>query len=1177
MSKLRQAGILVLFAFSCLGQLNRGTITGTVSDTTGAIIPQVQVVVQNTATNVKYQTQTEAGTYTAPSLPPGPYQITFQAASFKKLVRSGFSLEVNQVLRVDVTLEVGAVTESVEVTAPVSLIQTDSPEVGTTLPQSEFKDLPMDVSDVRILENFAYLVSPGASGNSWTSHINGSVEYSKETILDGATVTTERAGDFSQSAVSPEAIQEFREESSGQSVILGRTAEGAFNYAMKSGTNQIHGSSYLGVRREWMEANTFTNNFYGLPRAIDRKLDYAFAFGGPIYIPKVYNGKNRTFFYTTYERFKQRTNALTPAAKTAPLAEEYQGDFSRLLGPVIGTDPLGGGVAKGAIFDPKTFYQLPNGAWEGQMFPGNQIPVSRFSTVSKAVNALAVPGYLPNVVGPGGVVPLVNNADGYPSSGVSQYDQYAFTVKGDQIINDKIRLSGSYSLIYRPRDYYDQGSRNDLLNPSVPITYGPLSSADYQLVKTPLVRLGLDYTVTPRLLNNISVFFNRHASTIYNLNENVDGAKALGIKNLDTNGYPQIIWGGGPAVPLSNVGDTAKSFAVPMGYGLTDTVSFSKGRHFMKMGIDLRSNPTNNRPTQAGQFTFSALATSLPNEPYSGSTTGYSFASYLLGIVDSASLVAPVGFTSQHHDYSALFGDDFKVSSKLTLNFGLRWEYQPPVQERLNRMASWSPTAIDPVSGLPGAFTFAGNCSACTGKDYFGVHDYRGFLPRIGFAWHPFQNWTVRAAYGIFMVPDLLGMQGVSQFAWQGTYNLGEAATNPWQGIFNWDNGFPLSSYVAPVMNPSYGNTTSATMEDPRYGIIPYTQNWNLNIQRTLPKDMMLEVGYVANKGSRLYTGGPYTTAARIDQVPASVLTQYGSVLNNPVTTPAQAAQYGIKYPYPGFSGTVASALRPYPQLRANSTISDANAPLGFSTYQSLEILLNRQFGKRLTVFSNFVFSKALTNMDYSPVDYYNLGNLKSPATWNNPKVFKAYIEYQLPVGRGQSLLSTVPRAVDQIVGGWSLSAILNYNDGAPLSFSGASSPFPTGWNGGTNMVNIAPGNMFNSSFSKSNFNYANTSSSQDTYLNKALFSNPPAYTLGTAAQSYLRIQGFGQANENMGLLKTFRVYEKYRFQLRIEALDVFNRHQLGGINTNITSPLFGQVTSVSGNRSCQAVLRFDF
>ena len=1177
MSKLRQAAVLILFAFSCFAQLNTGTITGTVTDTSGASVPRVQVVVQNTATNVKYETQTtDAGDYTVPNLPPGPYQITFQAPAFKKLIRSGFSVQVSQVVRVDVALEVGAVTESIQVSAPLPRVQTDSPQVGTSLSQTDLRDLPMTVSDVRNPENFAYLLSPGAEGGVWTSHINGSAEYTKETLLDGASVTTERAGDYSQSAISPDALEEMRSETSGQSANVGRSAEGVFNYAMKSGTNQIHGSAYLGVRREWMEADTFTNNFHGLPRAIDRKADYAFAFGGPVYIPKVYNGKNRTFFYTTYERFKQRSYAITQGSKTAPLAQEYNGDFSQLLGSTsVGTDALGNSVAKGAIFDPKTFYQLPNGTWEGFMFPNNQIPVSRFSKVSQAVNALAVPGYLPNVTGPGGVVPLVNNAPSSP--GTSAYDQYGFSTKGDHIINDKNRISGSFSYIARPRIFYDQAGLNNLFDPSNLTTGGPLSSADFQRLKTTLSRLAWDYTVTPRLLNNLSVFYNRMGNPMYGLQQTVDGAKALGIQNMHTYGYPQIIWGNGPAVPLSNVGNTYASFYAAMGYGLTDTASFVKGRHFMKMGIDLRSNPTTNRPTQGGQFTFSALSTSIPNEPYAGSTTGYSFASYLLGIVDSASQSVPVGFTSEHKDYSVFFGDDFKVTSKLTLNLGLRWEYQPPVQERLNRMASWSPTAIDPLSGLAGAFAFAGNCSACTGKNYFGVHDYRGFLPRIGFAWHPFENWTVRAAYGIFMVPDLLGMQGVSQFAWQGTYSLGTAATNPWQGIFNWDNGFPLSSYVAPVMNPSYGDTTSVNMEDPRYGIIPYTQNWNLNIQRRLPKDMMLEVGYVADKGSLLYTGGPYTAAARINQVPASVLTQYGSVLNNPVTTPAQAAQYGIKYPYPGFSGTVASALRPYPQLRANSTISDANAPLGFSTYESLEILLNRQFGKRLTVFSNFVFSKNLTNMDYSPVDTYNLRNLKAPSTWNNPKVFKAYLEYQLPVGRGQSLFSTVPRAIDQIIGGWSISAILNYNDGAPLSFSGASSPFPTGWNGGTNMVNIAPGNMFNPSFSKSNFNYANTSSPQDTYLNKALFSNPAAFTIGNAAPSYLQIQGFGQVNENMGLLKTFRVHEKYRFQMRIEALDVFNRHNLGGINTNITSPLFGQVTSVNGNRSCQAVLRFDF
>jgi len=1132
--------------------------------------------VQNTGTNVRYETQTtEAGTYTVPNLPPGGYLVTFKAASFKTLLRSGLSLDVDQVLRVDVALEVGAVTESVEVTAPVPRIQTDSAEVGTTLPSTDFRDLPLSISDVRFPENFAYQISPGYSGGNWTSHINGSVEYTKEVVLDGATVTTERAGSFAESSVSPEAIEEFRTESSGQSAATGRAAEGVFNFVMKSGTNQIHGSSYIGVRREWMNANTFTNNFYGRPRSIERKLDYAFAAGGPVYIPKVYNGKNRTFFYSTYERFRQRLFGLNQASKTAPLPDFYNGDFSRLLGPVVGTDALGNSVVQGEVFDPKTFSQLPNGRWTGQMFPGNKIPVSRFSQVAQKVNALAVPGLLPNVRDASGQIPLVNNAP-FTAGNPTQYDQYSFTAKGDQVINDKNRLSGSLSYVARPRVFYDQGGRNDLFDPSNLLTGGPLSSADFQRVRHYLTRIAWDNTVKPTLLNNFSIFYNRMINPMYSLQQNVDGAKALGIQNMSTYGYPQIIWGNGPIIGLANVGDTQASFYAAMGYGITDTVSYSKGRHFMKMGIDLRSNPTTNRPTQGGQFTFSALATSIPNESFSGNTTGYSFASYLLGIVNNASLSYPIGFTSEHHDYSAFFGDDFKVNRKLTINLGLRWEFQPPFTEKKDRMATWSPTVTDPLSGLPGAYTFAGSCSGCTGKDYFGVRDYLGFLPRIGFAWHPFENWTVRGAYGIFMVPDLLGMSGVSQFAWQPTYNLNADPVNPWQGIFNWDNCFPTNRLIMPSFDQSRGDTVGASMVDPRYGIIPYTQNWNLNIQRKLPKNVLLEIGYVANKGSRLYTGGTYSGMARIDQLPASVLTQYGSILNNPVTNAQQAAQYGIKYPYPGFSGTVASALRPYPQIYGNATITPSNAPLGFSTFQSAQIILNKQFSKGLTVYADFVFSKALTNMDYPLLDYYNLKLEKAPATWNTPKVFKAYIAYQLPLGRGQSLLNRVPRVVDQVINGWSISAILNYNDGAPLTFSGANSPFPTGWNGGQ-VINIAPGTMMNSSFDKTKFNYANTYSAQDTYLNKAIFSNPPAFTLGNAAPSYLQVQGFGTQSENMALLKNFKVREKYRFQLRLEALDVFNRHQLGGINTTITSPLFGQVTSASGNRTIQAGARVDF
>jgi hypothetical protein len=303
------------------------------------------------------------------------------------------------------------------------------------------------------------------------------------------------------------------------------------------------------------------------------------------------------------------------------------------------------------------------------------------------------------------------------------------------------------------------------------------------------------------------------------------------------------------------------------------------------------------------------------------------------------------------------------------------------------------------------------------------------------------------------------------------------------------------------------------------------------------------------------------------------------------VASAADAAKYGIPYPYPGFSGTVASALRTYPQIRANSTIGNYGAPLGFSTFNSLQITANKRLSKGLSVYADYVWSKGLSNGDTSacqgcaanagPLDYYNLKLEKAPITWNQPSVFKALVNYQLPVGRGQSLLSRTPKAVNAVIGGWGMAWILNYASGTPLGFS-APTPLATGWNGATNRDNIAPGKLVTGSCSQA-FNYADTSSPTDTYLNKALFSQPAPLTLGTGAPAYTAAAGCGTVSENISLSKNMRFKERFRWQLRVEFFDVFNRHALSGINTTITSPLFGQFTSASGNRTGQLSTRLDF
>lgn len=1168
-------------ALSALAQLNRGTITGLVTDSTGAAIPGAQVTVKQTATNQTTKVaSSDSGQYNVPNLPPGTYDVTVEAKGFKRFVLSNADLRATDVLRIDARLDVGSMVETIEVAATLERVQTDSPQVGTSLTNAGLIDLPLSFSGARNMENFAYKLTPGVAGNSWTSHINGSGTASKEVLLDGASTTTNRGGHNGESTVSLEAVQEFKIQTSGMSAEFGRFQAGVFNFVMKSGTNQLHGSLYGAFRNEALNANSWVNNYRGVKRAQDRKQNAAGSFGGPVYIPKIYDGHNKTFFYTSYERYRDRTGGFGAPNRTLPIAEFYDGDFSRLLQAAnAGTDALGRTVQRGAIYDPATFRQLSNGRYAGEMFPGNIIPKSRFSTVSQKLNGIAKQYYLPTERDASGQVPLVNNAL-FPIATTPEFDQHQFSVKGDQQINSTNRLSGSYSYTYRPRLLLDAGGMwdiNDRLG-------GPLSKARLQATRSSLVRVAWDWTMSPTMLLNINASYNRFANPNNSVHADVDGAKELGIKDLSTFGYPTINWGGGPYVAPATPGDPQASFAAYNSGGVLGTLSITKGKHFLKMGGDHRRFQFNNQPTPGGTFNFAARATAIPNESFSGSQTGYSFASYLLGIVDSAGLSAPVGLGGRRHYWAGFFQDDWKVSRTLTLNLGVRWDFAPPYFEVADRMASWNMAKTDPQSGLPGAYDFAGDCDLCTGRRYFGTRSYTDFGPRFGLAWQAAEKWVVRAAYGLFYEADnnnsYSAINGASSFAWSGSYLLNADAVTPYKGIFNWDGGFPTDRYVPPTYNVSYANLGgSPAMTSEQYGNPGYVQQWNLNIQRRLPARFLLDVGYVGNKG----TGLKNTTLTRYNQLPASVLTEFGRNLTNAVTSEAQAASNGIKYPYPGYRGTVAGALRQFPQIQGVSTFSSYAAPLGFSTYHSLQVTLDRQFHNGVSMYANYVWSKVLSNVESAfegensgALDYYNLRLEKAPATYDTPHMFKAYAQYELPFGKGKAFGRGSGTLMNLLIGGWNISGILNYFSGGPLGFGGASSPMPNGWNGGQR-PNIAAGEMKASSWNPANFDFANIMSSSNTYLNKSLFSDPPALTLGNSAIRYGQVRGFGTVNEDFGILKNLRFGERITGQIRAELLDAFNRHAFGGIQTSVTNAQFGQVTSISGNRSIQLGARFQF
>lgn len=988
--------LCLVFALGTISnaQLNRGSLTGMVLDPTGAVVPGVKIAVKNTATNATYETESSAaGQYTMPNLPAGPYQITFSAPGLKQLVRGGITLGATEVLRVDAALEVGAVTDKIEITAEVPRLQTETPEVGTSLTNKQLIDLPLSFSGSRHVENFAYKVSPGVSGGTWMSHINGSTSFSKDVLLDGAPTTTYMSGDMSSSSVSVEALQEFKIQTSGVSAEFGRTQGGVFNYVMKSGTNEFHGSAFGALRNEALNANSFANNARGARRALDRKNTWAVSGGGPIFIPKLYDGRNRTFFYLTYERYSQQELAYGGPNITAPLPEFYDGNLGRLLGPATGQkDALGRDVFRGAVYDPASFRQVPGGRWVGDMFPGNQIPVSRISQVASRYNDIARKSLAPPVRDANGQVPLVNNSY-HLITGTLRYPYRPFTAKADQVISTSHKLSGSYTYVDQPRWLLDSPPHLWSIQDH---DGGPLSRLRHQTLTSFFARISEDWTISPRLLNHGTVFYNRYVNRDL---ENpipeyrVDGAQVLGIKGLSTagRGFPVINWGGGPLVGFLNTGSAQSGNSnTGVSWGYINTLSYSTGRHFMKFGFDLRRNHSNQRGNPWPSFTFNPRATAIPNEAFSGNLTGHSFASYLLGIVDSAGFSDPVGYGQRRHYYSLFFQDDFKVSSRLSVNFGIRWEYQPPATEVGNRLSSWNSAKTDPETGMPEAYDFAGNCSVCTGQNYFGTRrPWRGFGPRLGFAYRPLDKWTIRAAYGIMFEGDLfnnfgipMGKAGSVQVG--GTYDLSPDPVNPWRGIFNWDNGVPYQErYRPPAYDVSWGNRNTPGMYSPGYGSTGYSQQFNFNVQRELPRNVILDIGYVANKS----TGLRNAELARRNQLPVSMLSQYGANLNRPIANAADAALYGIRYPYAGFSGTLASALRQYPQVRGNSTISSYGDPLGFGTYHSLQVTVNRQFAKGLSTYANYVWSKTLNNMSSSqiggnagPMDYYNLSLEKSLA-----------------------------------------------------------------------------------------------------------------------------------------------------------------------------------------------------
>ncbi|HON00923.1 MAG TPA: TonB-dependent receptor, partial [Acidobacteriota bacterium] len=799
--------ILVCLALAILagvplwGQADRATISGTVTDPTGGVLPGVEVVATNLATGVQTRTITnEVGNYSLVNIPIGTYAISFSLPGFKTYERTDFTVTTAQRARLDVTLEVGELTETVTVSANSQLIDTDSPLIATMMLSEVITDLPLSFEGGRSVENFAYAITPGVEGNNWTSFLVGGQAFSKEVLIDGVSATAHIQGHVGESSPPMEAVQEFKVQTSGMSAEYGRTSGGVFQFALKSGTNKFSGSAFYYGRNEALNANTWMNNWNlaqdpdnpRYERARDRQSLFGGSAGGPVVIPGIYNGRDRTFIFGAFEQYERESYQLGPMNQTVPIPPFLDGDFSALLtNEKVGTDALGRDVFAGQIYDPATLHQV-GGAWVADPFAGNVIPSDRISPISARIADIFRQHYKPMVPGR-----LTNNS-ALTETNNPWFHQTQLTVKVDHAFTDNHKLSGSFIWTQRPRVLADQGG---IWDPEDPNGWGgPLSKARKQEVKSRRVVVSDNWTLRPTLINTLSLAFNRYINPSVATPDLAGGdwVRELGLGQAKYGNFPEISFGSAVnGVDITDIGYNANGRYVANTYILSDSVDWIKGRHNLKFGGEVwwqqHNAPDDNDMLS---FSFANWTTGQPKASYQN-RVGFGFASFLLGEVDSASKNVPLSLYGRRGYVAMYLNDDFKVTSRLTLNLGIRWEQARPLTEVNGNWANFTPKVLNtnpngywPIDpGVPGALEFA------TGPDttFEGDQEWLQFSPRLGFAYRITDKVVLRGGYGIFYSP--LGTQ------YWGGIPYGRFAAPDIAGIdviptkgqtvpnFNWDAG----------------------------------------------------------------------------------------------------------------------------------------------------------------------------------------------------------------------------------------------------------------------------------------------------------------------------------------------------------------------------------------------------
>jgi hypothetical protein len=1185
MRNVSAVALSLFFALAIYSQNDRGTITGEVKDQAGAVVPGATVIATNNGNGAESRSSTtDTGNYTLPSLPAGIYTLSVEVKGFKKFVQENIEVQVSITNRVDVSLQVGATSDTVTITAEAAQLKTESAEQSTVIETNTINALPLNFgggggSSGNIRSPFAFnVLSPGVSGTGAdSSAVNGQTGFRIQ--VEGQDTTSQNDANWTStvSHESVDAIEEFSLQTSNFAAEFSQVGGGFYNFTTKSGSNGFHGSGYEYLTNEDLDAYRpyFTPTVPNTnPRS--RKNDFGGTVGGPVWIPKVYNGKNKTFFFFSEEIFRNVTYPNGSSFLTLPTAAMRAGNFSSNAiypGQNLGADPGGNALVNGGIYDPASRTMLANGTVVAQQFPGNIIPQSRFDPVAVKIQSLE---------------PAVTNANqtsNWVEACATPNNQQTPTIKVDQVLPDNSKLSF----------YFNKLTTNQLTS-QLCMPY-PISGVRVQAIYGTVPRLNYDKALTPTMLIHAGVGFQR----FHNPDSSpapvlqYDAVGQLGLKGSATNpaGFPELTGLGG----TQTLGPTNANSYFDDTFTASATGTWVHGNHTSKLGGEWRLASWTDRNSRGAQgiYNFSANETADPYNNTStvngngvSGSTGNGYASFLLGQVDTATVNSVQDPQLRRQAWGLFIQDTWKVTKKLTLDYGLRWDLQSWGHEIHYRWTEFGPTVPNPVDGnIPGAILYSGYGQGRCNCLFSNAYPY-SIAPRLGVAYQINSKTVFRGGAGVTYAP-IATFGYVTNAAILGVgYNLlnfpsptfGIPATTLNQGLSYSPSALTTASLAPGLYSNAAGTPSSAPFFiDPNAGRAPRILQWSFGLQRQVTKDIVVESNFVGNRGAWLNNS---TFDGGLNTVNPSTFAKYGI---DPTTAAGQATlaatlgsaagkASGVPLPYPTFplTQTVLQALKPFPQNSNNETIY--GAPLGDSWYDSLQTKVTKRTSYGLSFQSAFTWSKAESTPANGTGNIFNRGIFKSITSSNQPLIFNTGFTYQVQ----KYPFLPKNRFLQAAIADWNVGGLLQYSSGLPIATP--SSPNTTYQEfGQSTLENRVPGQPLY--LTNPNCNCINPTG--QFVLNPAAWTSPAPGTWSTSAPYYSDFRQPRRPAESMSIGRTFRIRERKTLEVRAEFFNIFNRVYLNTASSGspqanrgctITTPTAGLASSVTiplGTNTCPA------